>query len=530
MNRLFEFIRRLLSGYSLGQRVVIIVVFIGILSAIIVLILWANRPEYEVLFSDLDPASASKIVEELRSMKVKYRLEDNGKTIYAPREEIPELRLKFFNEGLVGGPVLGYEIFDNAKVGMTTFMQQLNMRRALEGELAKTINNFPEVKNSRVHLVLPEERLFEERRRGSASVVLYLRPGKYLDKNQIKGIAALVANAVEGIEPADVVVVDADGNILSDGQDGESSLGLASTQWDLRHKVEAKLEKKVTDIVERIAGYQNAVVEVSVDLNFEQIERTMEMYDPDNVAVISEESYIESSASSDTSLKVSERHEKENVISNYELNKTIERFISNTGNINRLSVAVLVNERYRIVSNSEGKEEKEYIPWSTSELGQIESLVKSAIGYNEERNDVVEVRSIRFDKSVTEQDKEYFAEAEQKAMLADIIDKVFIILGVLVAFFIIRILMKNIKSALKVIPTIPSQTPHRLDGKLKVGIPEAEEEEIPEDAYIKKLSPEARAKLRAKDKMTKEVIAYAREHPEDTAKLIRSWFVNIDEE
>ena len=149
LNILYDLFRR----FTPVQRIVVVIVFIGMLSAIISLVMWANRPEYTILYSELEPSAAGKIVSDLRSMKVKYTLEHNGRTISVPAKDVAELRLKFTESGYVGSNIAGYEVFDNAKIGMTSFMQQLNMRRALEGELVKTINQFPGVNNSRVDIV-----------------------------------------------------------------------------------------------------------------------------------------------------------------------------------------------------------------------------------------------------------------------------------------------------------------------------------------------------------------------------------------
>lgn len=523
MNQLFKQIGNLLKRYTIGQNIVMMIVFIGILSSIIALVVWANRPEYEVLYSDLDPSSAGNIVSDLRGSKIKYKLEHNGRTIYVPSEKVAELRLQFAESGYVGKTVLGYEIFDDAKIGMTTFMQRLNMRRALEGELIRTLNQFPEIKNSRVHLVLLEEKLFGGKKQGSAAAVLYLQPGRYLSADQVKGIAALISNSVDGVEPENVVVIDSDGNILSENQDEDVVLGSVGNRWDLRHRIEGKLQRKVMGIVESIVGNGNAVVEVSVELNFEQIERTIESIDPNNVVVISEESHTESSANIDTSLNINERHEKENIITNYELNKTVEHFVSNTGTIEQMSVAVVVNGTYKTVQSKAGKKVEQYSPWSNRDLEQIKALVMSAVGYNKERGDIIEVQNLKFDRSGLETDKEYFIKAEKKAMWAGVVNKGFVGIGILMMFF----LLKNLLNSSNIILNLPVGKEDRLVGKThnRKLMASEEEEDISEDLYIKKLGAEARAKLKAKDKMTSEVVDYTKSNPEDAAKLVRSWLM-----
>lgn len=525
MNGLLVAIGNMLKGYSLGQKAVIIVIFLGIISSTVSLVMWANRPEYIELHSDLNPATAGRIVSELRGMKIKYRLSNGGKTILVPSNQVMDLRLKFAQEGYTDKSVLGYEIFDNSKIGMTTFMQELNLRRALEGELTKTINQFPAIKNSRVHLVIPKRRLFNDDKSGSASVVLYLQPGKYLSEYQINGIRTMVSSSVEGIDLDNVVIVDSEGNLLSKSRGDDMVLGSAGNQWDLRHRIESKLQRKVTDIVEGIVGFNNSVIKVAVDINFEQVERTLEFYDPENVVIVSEERHTESNTNVDTSENINENYQKENVITNYELNKTVEHFVSNTGTINKLSVAVLINGGYKTTQDENGQDVTEYVPRSKKDLAQITALVKSAVGYNEERGDVIEVGNLQFDKGSVEADKEYFNKAENRAMWAEILNKSFIGVGILIAFLLVRTLIKNTGTVLQlpvtnVVPALKTASSYQVKS---APVQVIEEDEISEDIYIAKLSPEARAKLKAKDKMTSEVVSYSKDNPEDAARLIRSW-------
>ncbi len=525
MNQLFEQIGRFLQGYSLGQRLVLIFSFIGLLSAIIALVVWANRPEFGLLYSNLDPTNASKIVTELRNEKIQYQLRDGGTTIYAPRENLSELKLRFIEAGYAGDAIKGYEIFDDSKVGMTSFMQKLNMRRALEGELMRTINQFPEIVQSRVHLVLPEGKLFEDNVSGSASVVLYLENGAFLKAKQVKGITALVANSVDQISAENVVVVDSDGNLMTDNQGASGVLGNVGSQYDLQAVLENELQHKVTEILEGVVGVHNSVVKVAVELNFEQIERTTEEYDPENVSILSEESHSESSTGRDST-----EYSKENNLTNYELNKTVERFVSNTGDIKRLSIAVLVNGRYQTVNDEDGTEVKTYTPRNSRELEQIASLVKSAVGYNESRGDQIEVQNLEFEKAQYATDLAYFATMNKQEMFENIILRVLMGVGLLIAFFLARRLLKGAGSMLA-LPSqqpasLPGAPPQQLGDQTAAPLPPlqtAVERDISEDFYMKKLSPEARAKLKAHDKMMTEVVDHAKTNPEDASRLIRSW-------
>jgi len=569
MEKLFNQIATLFNRYTVAQKTLIITLAVGMISAIISLVIWANRPEYELLYTEIDPSTASKMVGDLKSNKVKYRLENGGKTILVPTESVSEWRLKFTEQGYVGDMISGYELFDDSDIGMTTFKQKLNMRRALEGELTRTINQFPGVMNCRVHLALPEEKLFEKEKGGKASVVLYLTPGVIIEEEQVKGIAALVGNSVDGIDADAVVVVDSEGILLSDSKGEEAILGSTGNQWDLKNSVESRLQMKVQDILDGVLGYQNSIAKVTVDLNFEKIERTTEAFDPDKVVILSEERQTESSMESDSA-----QYSKENVLTNYELNKTIEHYISPSGDIKRITVAVLVDGTYINEENEEGNTEKVYQSRTDIELKQIADLVKSAVGYMDQRGDLIEVENIQFDRSAFEEDLEYFERAEARAMWASVINKGLLLVSVLVALFVMKTLFKKTtaepemlalmgeeESELEALPEGEEESELEAlpEGEEKLTEEELEvekleeymfknkikptdalrgwfskylkdkqdageiEEEIDEDIFIKKLSPEARARLKAKDKMTTAVIDFAKDKPSNASKLIHTW-------
>ncbi len=568
MENFFSQIASMFNRYTMAQKAIMVTLSIGMVSAIIALVIWANRPEYELLYDDIDPTTASKMVSDLKSSKIKYRLENGGKTILVPTESVSEWRLKFTEQGFVGDMISGYEIFDDTEIGMTTFKQKLNMRRALEGELTRTINQFPGVLNCRVHLALPEEKLFEKEKHGKASVVLYLTPGVIMDGDQVKGISALVANSVDGIVADAVVVVDSEGKLLSDNKGEETILGSTGNQWDLKNSVESRLQIKVQDILDGVLGYENSIAKVSVDLNFEKIERTTEAFDPEKVVILSEERQSESSLGQDSA-----QYSKENVLTNYELNKTVEHYVAPTGDISRISVAVLVNGTYTEEEDEEGNIQKIYQSRSDEELNQISNLVKSSVGYIEKRGDVIEVENIRFDRTAFDEDMEYFEKAETRALWASVINKGLLLVSVLVALFVMRTLFKMTGTEPEMLALMGEEKPaleELPDGedeleKLEAGEGEEElteeevdvekleeyiaknkikptdalrgwfskylkestgeevEDEIDEDIFIKKLSPEARARLKAKDKMIGAVIDFAKDKPTNASKLIHTW-------
>ncbi|MFQ6604295.1 MAG: flagellar basal-body MS-ring/collar protein FliF [Fidelibacterota bacterium] len=526
MNTFMQRFNLVISQYTVAQRVVITIVIIGMISAITSLLLWANRPEFAVLYSDLDPANASDIIGDLESGKIEYKIERGGRTILVPADKVAELKVQFADLGYLSTSATGYEVFDNSKIGMTTFMQQLNMRRALEGELTKTINQFPGIKNSRVHLVFPEKGIFEDRKNGSASIVLYTAQNTYINQDQVKGIVALVANSVEGIEPDNVVVVDEEGNLLSNAQT-ELASGTTGSQWELRNAIERKLQSKVRGIVEGVAGYGNVVVEVSVELDFEQVNRTSEFYDPENVVIVSEERLSESSNSGNDSAGTNqEDYSKENVITNYELNKTVEHYTGNSGTIKNISVAVLLNGLLVPGTDEDGNPTTVYQEWKKKDLDRIASLVRSAVGYNPDRGDVVEVQNLKFDRSIFADDQEYFASMEKNQLWSSVIDKSFIGVALILALFLIKSLLKNGMPIFQLsdgegLSALPEgDQPEALPGG------QADSAEKKNDLLLEKLSPEAREKLKKKDQVTEDVLAFSKEVPEDAARIIRTWLMD----
>jgi len=529
MNQLFTQLSQLFFQYSMKQRLIVSGVLIAFLSAVIVLVMWSNRTEYELLLGNLSPESANSIISDMRNSKIPFRLENGGTAIYVAADHADELRLKYAQSGYMKDSVSGYELFDNNSMGMTTFMQQLNFKRAQEGELMRTINQFPEVKMCRVHLVIPEDKLFEGQQKGSASVVLHFRRGASLNQSQIKGVASLVANSVEGINPEDVVVMDDEGNILIEGKDDDPLLAGVGNQLELQQALENKLQKKIKAIVGGVVGNSNTVVKVSAELNFDRIERVKDDVDPETSALVSEDTYSENSNNvPDTS-----KYNAQKVVRNYEFSKSHETYVSNSGNVKRLSVAVLVNGRYNRSKNADGEITAVYEPRSSEELDQIAALVKSAVGYNEDRGDKVEVQNIKLAAQPMMPDTGVLSGGFPIDLIEKLLTYLLIAIGLFMAYRLLTGLLKTSISQLGV-PALAGINQHSFaepDSESSGGTIEAgkkhtalpKEEELSDDLFMKKLSPEARAKMKANDRMTQEVIDFVEESPDNASKLLRSW-------
>ncbi|RKZ06445.1 flagellar M-ring protein FliF, partial [bacterium] len=224
------------TGFSFSQKVVIGGIVVAVVASIVVFSLWLRKPSYAVLFSDLDISSAGEVSQELEKMGEKYKVTRGGTTILVPSERVAELRINLASSGAITSGTVGYEIFDHNDIGVTDFVQKLNLKRALEGELSRTISSLTSVEKARVHIVFPKESIFKENSRdATASIVVMMKRGYTLSQSQIRGITNLVAYSVQDLKPENVTVVDRNGNLLSSPAQ-DDALGLSSTQLDIKRK------------------------------------------------------------------------------------------------------------------------------------------------------------------------------------------------------------------------------------------------------------------------------------------------------
>ena len=399
-----EFIEQAKTFYnnlSKWQRVSILSVAGLVLIGVMALMLTTGEEkEYAVLFSDLDQNEAAKIVENLKERKIEYELKDDGSTILVEKGTVYEQRLTLAKDGIPAQGGVGYEIFDKTNLGMSEFVQKLNYRRALEGELSRTIGSMNEVQKARVHIVIPEKTLFEkDKKEPTASVILHFKNGKVLDNVSIVGIQNLVSSSVEGLQTGAVTVVDYRGKILSPTPlDDKTVAGLSSKQYEQQIEVEQNVTNKVQSLLDGVLGYGNSEVRVSAELDFTQIDKTITDFDPEKQVVRSEQNILDNSKSSDSLSYPAVNMEKglSNQIANYEISKTVQRVIEGVGNVKRLSVAVLINGTYKVVEN-EGIKTMTYVPRTQEELNKLTDIVKNAVGFDITRNDQVYLENVPFE-------------------------------------------------------------------------------------------------------------------------------------
>lgn len=369
-----------------------------------------TQPPMGLLFSNLDLQESAQIVAKLDSMKVPYKLAANGSQILVPENQALRLRMSMAESGLPSGGSVGYEIFDRSDaLGATSFVQNINHTRALEGELARTIRAIDGVKSARVHLVLPRREVFSrESREPSASIVLRSR-GR-IDKAQVRAIQNLVAAAVPDLKPSKISVVDDRGNLLASGADDRDTKGAAFGFTELRTQHEERLRHAIEALLDRTVGPGNGRAEVTAEMDFDRVTTNSESYDPDGQVVRSTQSVAEQNNSSEGSTPVSvannlpsaqgagqgtqsqNRNQRNEETVNYEISKTIKTQVREGGTVKRLSVAVAVNGNY--TTDADGK--RTFQPRPEAELKQIAALVRSAVGYDEKRGDTVEVVALRF--------------------------------------------------------------------------------------------------------------------------------------
>src|SRR3990172_1002715 len=281
---------RFLSELSTAKRMIVLIGVVGGIGSTIALALWSGRPDYQILYSNLSQEDAGAIVARLKGQKVPYKIEGNGSVILAPAKDVYEERLQLAGDGLPQGGGVGFEIFDRTNLGMTEFVQKLNYQRALQGELTRTINQMAEVEQARVHIVTPEKSAFiKQEKPATASVVLKLRSGKLLRKEQVRAITRLVASSVEGLRPEEVTVVDTQGRLLSEPGENLPLGQMSSNQLEYEQNMERNLEARIESMLERVLGSGKAIARVTATLNLEQREKTEERFDPDSQVARSEQ-------------------------------------------------------------------------------------------------------------------------------------------------------------------------------------------------------------------------------------------------
>jgi flagellar M-ring protein FliF len=439
------------------KRISVLMVSAIAVVAVISMFMMISGKDYVPLLTQIPSDQMPLIVQKLNEKNVPFQLKEDGKTISVPKELLHSTQMTLMAEiGSAKMGSIGLEIFDKQEFGINSYAQKINFQRALQGELIRAINTLTSVKQSKVILALPNKKTFlEEGGKPSASVVVELHQGKELGIDQIRGIRYLVSNAVEGMDPENVTVLDEKGKVLTKHSDG-STAG-SNEILDLKSKIEREYESRIESILSKVVGQTRVVAKVNATLNNKIISSVEEIVDPEKTAIRAQQSEEESldgsrmnpagvpgsrsnlpGAEDAGQIGFKQDVKKEIKTTNYEVPKTVRNIREAAGNLEKISVAVVVDGIFQVVKNDQGVEETKYVPRSAEELQKYETIVKNAVGFNAARGDSVKIENIQFQP-------EDFSEAEklltnlEKRKLLQAVFKWALLAFSLVLFFIIVI-------------------------------------------------------------------------------------------
>ncbi|MFH0882726.1 MAG: flagellar basal-body MS-ring/collar protein FliF [bacterium] len=515
---------------SSSQKLTMIIVVVVGLAGIIGVVHWASSPDYVPLFSNLPPEDAGKIVDWLTENNIPYRLEQNGERILVPRGNQYNARIQLAEEGLPSQRSTGYEIFDKTNLGMSEFVQKLNFRRALEGELSRTIETIDQVSEARVHIVIPEPALFREKeKQPTASVALKL--SSKLNDNQVSGIAHLIASSVEGLETSNITIIDTRGNVLSNLTNSDPLMAMTTTQIQLKQNLEQNLTDKVSTMLDRLLGTDKSIVRVSVDMDFTKSDVTSEIYDPDQTAVRSEEIVENTHQQQDQNqvnpvdpsqppLGQSDVANESNTITNYEVSKTVTSTSTQGGTVKRISASVVVDGVYEPATQTGGGAgELQYRDRTTQELGAIQNVVQGALGYDETRGDQLSVITMAFQEPADVMPKPSFWDWLRNT--GPIVLRNLLLGGAVIGllFYLRNLLQRTGQAAreswerrLAALPSGRGALPGAIGGlEERLALPDIDSELPPEVVEANQLQ--------------EQIIDFATEKPEVAARLLKSWLV-----
>jgi flagellar M-ring protein FliF len=418
INRISSQLKDFFSGLSASRKLAL-----GITGGAIALILgalfyWASHQGYQpVTYGSMSAEDSANVMRLLREKKIPFQVDPSGKQVMVPPEYLNDLRLELAMQGLPQASGVGYELFDKQSFGTTSFLNKVNQKRALEGELMRSINTIKGVKRSRVHLAIPEKTAFvEDQKKPTASVVLDLEGGSLLSEKQVFGITHMVSSAVEGMDSANVVILDSMGKELSKNP-RDSLIGLTAEQTDFKRKLEMDYQHRVEEILGKVVGEGHVKVGVTADLDFAAISETQTILDQDGATIRSQQKTNETmdgsrpvasgapGATSNTPGEqpgvvqqnaIKNNTAKSNEIVNYDIPKTVRTTQRPVGVVKKLSVAVLVDSKQVKTTGADGKIETKTEAWSAEKMKEFEALVAGTLALDKKRGDTLEFKNMEF--------------------------------------------------------------------------------------------------------------------------------------
>lgn len=539
MNALTEFVRTL-GAARLAAMGAVTAVLIGFFAFVIVKV---STPTMAPLFTELALDDSAGIIKELEAKAIPYELRAEGSTILVPKPEVTRLRMKLAEAGMPRGGSVGYEIFDKSDaLGTTSFVQNVNHLRALEGELARTIRSIDRVTAARVHLVIPERQLFSrDKQEPSAAIVLKLRGS--LDRSQVRAIRHLIASAVRGLKPARISIVNEHGQLLADGS-GDQTDPVASGMDDRHAAFEKRLKDQVETIISSVVGPGRARVQVAAEIDYSRIHQTSDTYDPESKVARSTQTREESAGTANSAEGVSvgneipngkqrgapaeapqqrDQSKKSEEIVNYEISHTTRSETVEAGRVKKIAVAVLVDGSY----TRSDKGEMTYQPRSKEEMDRITSLVRTAIGFDQKRGDQVEVVNLRFAEMPVL--PEISPEGGMFSMLRFTTDDIFqgvqilviVVLSGLVLLFVVRPLVRRIITPDEAAAAFANPTPALVPQETIAAAPPAQLARP--DNPAAKLIEVAKIQGELQAQSIQKVGELADRNPHETVSIVRQW-------
>jgi flagellar M-ring protein FliF len=525
-----------------GAFVVVVLLIVG--SAY-----WLNAVDYVLLFSDMDPEAASDVVSRLKAQKVSYQIDQGGRAVRVPAGRADELRLEFAGQGLPSSGRIGFEIFDRTAFGATEFLEQVNFRRALEGELGRTISTIAEVAGARVHVSPAKDSLFGANQQpAKASVVVKLKnASRPLSNATVHGIASLVAAAIEGLRPEAVVIVDSFGRSLTRPADGEDG-PLDGLSVERQQRIEHDLTTKVVSLLEPVVGNDRVRVNVSARLNPQSREETEERWDPGASVVRSKQTTQDGTTGMPLAQGIAGARAnlpppplpagspaatapatqlatpgpssmRSAETTNYEISRTTRHTIQPRGDIARLSVAVIVDDEPVVKKDKLGRVTRSTRPRQPAEIQKIQGVVAAAVGLDPVRGDQLTVENVAFEATAAEDVPPPSTWQQYGPMVTDVGRVVAVIgLGLMGFAFVVRPLMKRLPS----LPTVTVQQPFPQQLPRTVDDLQNEIEAQIQAAEAKATEPRKMVVL------TKRLSASVQKEPEHAARLIRTWLAEED--
>lgn len=524
-------------------------VAIGLIIFFVFLTSRLGGTDMALLFAELDQSDSNKIISKLETQNIPYELGREGQQIFVPSQMVLRLRMQMAESGLPSGGSVGYEIFDKAdSLGTTNFVQNVNLLRALEGELARTIRSIGSVEEARVHLVMPKRELFSRReQKPSASVVVKSKGAGKLSKAQVQAIQHLVAAAVPRLDPERISIIDSRGRLLAraGGEEGDPG-DFASDSDELRRSYEERMTRQIEQLVEQSVGIGKVRAQVAAEMDFDRITTNIEEYDPDGQVARSTQTVEENAQSNDkdgqSTVSVannlpdanqnaggagsaSQSNRTEETV-NYEITRTVKNHIRESGTVRRISVAILVDGTY--AEDEDGN--RVYKERAKEELDKLEALVKSGIGFDQKRGDKVEVISMQF-RALDGQDLNtkpplFGLTKTDLFRIAEIF--VLAVVGILVILLVVRPLVARTLDALpsaleaakeQALLADQSEDSPAIEGPSGTGISGSFDDEEEEDQLINLDQVDGRVKASTLKKISEIVDR----HPEETVGILRQW-------